>query len=538
MSINPFSGFLSPAPPQDLGLLTVRDLATRVTQRDLEAQRRKEVAADDSRANSYLKIQQDEQGHRFAKEGQKEVEQLLAEYQDAEDQGDPVRLARVTQQLKRFGMDVGQKPDLRSFTGERALPKAPVNLREFTGQDQIANPIDEAIQTELSSRDALRARNAQPETDLPQEDFEAQLISGSQGAPSRYEQDGRTTDEFRKMLPQSPEEETVDLGDVDSPQFQAAAQAEAQDLGDVDSPEFQAAAQAEAKGLPTQGLPRVQSAQGDAPVARRLPTQSLPTVISKGGKQLYESTGPSGRWAPMVSGVFEPFASHENPEIAAAARRAQSVSSKLIEVDGIPPKEAIKIGMDYLQSEATRLTNLERTKIGSKPKYAGTGAGTGILGPKEDRAESIDKYGDNIETAIQHAGIPSSNEKLTAAENAIMSEDPALQKDALKLLLQARSGLTVSEGERRSYTGIDGLLPMVQNQLLGWAGQPMSPTTRKSLLSIIRNMRSVNAKTIQSITAREKRRYLAQNKDKVSKERLEERAAALAGEQDNSDLYE
>lgn len=506
MSVNPFSGFLSPAAPQDLGLLTVKEALARSTQRDLEEQRRKEAASDDTRANSYLKIQQDEQGHRFAKEGQKEVEALLAEYQDAEDQGDPVRLARAAQQLQRFGMTVGKK-DLRAFTGERALPK--MNLSEFTGTVPAEEPL------------------------LPQEDFESQLINETQSTPSRYEQDGQTTEEFRKQLPQSPEE-PVDLGDVDSPEFQAAAKAE--DLGDVDSPEFQAAAAQEVKGLPTQGLPRVQTQQTEQASPRRLPTQSLPTVISKGGQQLYESTGPSGRWEPMVSGVFEPFAAHENPEIAAAAKRAQQVASKLIGVDGIPPKEAIQIGMNYLNQEASRLTNLERTRIGSKPRYSGTGGGNGILGPKEDRAESIDKYGDNIEAAIQHAGIPSSNEKLAAAENAIMSDDPALQKDALKLLLQARSGLTVSEGERRSYTGIDGLLPMVQNQLLGWAGQPMTPTTRKSLLSIIRNMRAVNAKTIETITAREKRRYLAQNKDKVSKDRLEERAAALAGEQDNSDL--
>lgn len=397
MSINPFSGFLAPAPAQDLGLLTVRDALTRSTQRDLEQQRRKEVAADDTRANAYLKIQQDDQGHRFAKEGQKEVEALLAEYQDAEDQGDQVRLSRAAQALKRFGMDVGQKPDLRSFTGERALP--PTNLRDFTGQQQ-------------------------PEADLSQADFEGQLINDTQAAPSRYEQGGQTTEEFRKLLPQSPDDEPVDMGDVDSPEFQAAAAAEA------------APAQAEQTGAP-----------------RRLPTQSLPTVISKGGKQLYESTGPSGRWASMVSGVFEPFASHENPEIAAAARRAQSVSAKLIEVDGIPPKEAIKIGMDYLNSEANRLTNLERTKIGSKPKYSGAGGAAPSMKERKPFNDEMNR------TYMQFKSekLDEQFQGYNAGISAISSANTASQYDALNRLIQARSGLTVSDKERAIYDNLSGM---------------------------------------------------------------------------------
>jgi hypothetical protein len=467
--MNPFSGFLQP--PQQRSPLAgagefVNDLSRLQLSRQQEANRVKEAATDNARADQYLKLQQTDQANRFTQQDQKQVEALLAEYQDAEDQGDQVRLSRAAQQLKRFGMDVSQK----------APPSLPGQL-----------PSPASLQ----------------QKDLSQAEFEEQLISSGQEAPSRYEVDGKTTPEFLKQIGSGP----VDMGDVDSPEFRAAAAAEAR--------------------------PELANTEKQAPP--RLPGQ-LPVVVSRGGKTLYESTGPSGRWTPMVQGVFQPLLANDNPDIALAAQRGQQIATKLIEVDGVAPKDAIKMGMDYVQQEATRLTNLERTKLGSKPR-GGPGVPSGILGPKEDRAESIDKYGDNIQQAIQHAGIPASNEKLTAAESAIMSDDPALQKDALKLLLQARSGLTVSEGERRSYSGVDGLLPLAQNTLLGWAGKPMSPVTRQSLLKIIQNMRQVNAQTIERITAREKRRYLAQNEDKVAPERLEKRAKALAGEEDNSDLY-
>jgi hypothetical protein len=410
------------------------------------------------------------------------------------------------------------------LTGERTLPTVP-NLKDFTGEG-----LDPVAQGEMAARQKLQARMGQEEPELSPEEFERRMIDNPQPEPERYEQDGKTTDEYRKMLPQAPEE-SVDMGDVDSPEFKAAAAQEGTngDVIDLDkespAPLQIGETQAQPPRLSTQLLP------------------SRPTVVSKAGKQLYESTGPSGRWGPMVAGVFEPFLNHDNPEIGAAAKRAQAMSAKLIEVDGVAPKDAIKIGMDYLNGEANRAINLERTKIGSKPRFGGggTSGGSGILGPKDDRAESIDKYGDNIRTALQNAGITASEQKLAAAESAILSDDPALQKDAIKALLQARSGLTVSEGERRSYLGVDGLLPQAENMLLGWAGKPMTETSRRSILSIIRNMRQANAKTIESIKAEEKRRYEAQNKRKVAPEVLRERSDALytppSGGETEEDLY-
>jgi hypothetical protein len=313
----------------------------------------------------------------------------------------------------------------------------------------------------------------------------------------------------------------------------------------VDSPEFkQAASQEGTNGsvmdldaedpTPLQiGEQAPQQANRPPP---RLATQLLPTVVSKGGKQLYESTGPSGRWSPMVSGVFEPFLQHENPEIGSAAKRAQQMASKLIEVDGIAPKDAIKMGMDYLNGEAGRIINLERTKLGTRRSFSGAGGTTtGLLGKNDDRAESVDKYGDNIRSALQNAGIPKSMENVGIAESALMSGDPALQKDGLKALLLARSGLTVSEGERQSYSTLDGGMSLAQDTLAKWTGQPLSPGTVQALLKVVRNIRQVNQTTAKRIADQEERRYRAQNRDKVAPDRLDERARTLRPGDDGPD---
>jgi hypothetical protein len=499
--MNPFSGFLQP-PQQRSPLAGAADTFTDLSRLSLARQQEKnrvaEASTDNARADQYLKLQQTDQASRLGQQDQKQVEALLAEYQDAEDQGDPIRLSRAAQMLKRFGMDVapGKSAGLPGALPSQASPQE-ANLSQEDFESQLiggeAGAYSNVEETELASRDALRKRNAATEPDI------AGHLKSVGGLPplklnSREEQDASGA--------------PVDMGDVDSPEFQKAARDEVR-------PEL--------KNTAAPSLPG-----------------GLPTVISRNGKQLYESTGPSGRWSPMVQSVFQPFTTHANPDIGAAAQRAQQVTAKLIEVDGIAPKDAIKIGMDYLNGEATRITNLARTELGTRPKWGGGGAASGILGPKEDRAESIDKYGDNIRAALQNAGIPKSMEQAGIAESALMSGDPALQKDGLKALLLARSGLTVSEGERRSYSTLDGGLSLAQDTLAKWTGQPLAPGTVKALLSVVRNIRSVNEQTANKIAAQEKRRYEVQNKDKVAPERLKERADALlpnAGADDEESLY-
>jgi hypothetical protein len=497
--MNPFSGFLQPpqqrSPLAGAGEFMV-DLSKLNLARQQEANRVKEAGTDNVRADQYLKLQQTDQASRLGQQDQKQVEALLAEYQDAEDQGDPIRLSRAAQMLKRFGMDVapGKAASLPGALPSQASPQeADLSQEAFESQltGSQAGAYDGVVETELASRDALRKRNASEEPDI------AGHLKSVGGLPplklnTREEQDASNA--------------PVDMGDVDSPEFRNAARDEARpELANTQSPRL---------------------------------AGSLPTVVSRGGKQLYESTGPSGRWTPMVQGVFQPFTSHANPDIAAAAERAKQVTGKLIEVDGIAPKDAIKMGMDYLNGEANRITNLARTELGTRPKWGGGGgATTGILGPKEDRAESIDKYGDNIRAALQNAGIPKSMEQASIAESALMSGDPALQKDGLKALLLARSGLTVSEGERRSYSTLDGGLSLAQDTLAKWTGQPLAPGTVKALLSVVRNIRSVNEQTANKIAAQEKRRYEVQNRDKVAPERLKERADALLPSSGEGDEY-
>ncbi len=536
--MNPFSGFLQPQNNRPLqGLATTQDLLRTVQGNKEMAQRQLENTQQNNRANANLKLQQDYQTHSFEKdahgrtvEEQKQIEGLLAEYQDAEDKykaGDPgaeVRMSRATQMLKRFGMDVSQgqqTPNLRAMTGEQALPTlknpatagtVPGNLSDF----RQSQPIDNVASEELKSRAALQARNAAPEQDLSQEEFEKQLIENPLPEPSRYEENGKTTDEYRKMVHGDEPETTADSDDGGVIDLDAESQAPLQ-IGSA----------------PQEPQP--------AQPPRRLSTQLLPTVISKGGKQLYESTGPSGRWSPMVQGVFEPFLQNENPEIGAAAKRAQQMSSKLIEVDGVAPKDAIKMGMDYLQNEATRLTGLERTKIGSR-RLGGGGAGTGLMGKTQDIAESAQIYDDNART--EAAKIQEEDRQYESIEAAASSGDPALQRDAVNQLLKIRSGSAVTASEDARISQINGLIAQVQDRLGRWTGGAMTPEMARTIQQIVSLKRQVSQAKIKRIYDHQAKLYQAQNRGKTKDPSvLDERAnviregANVVGADPNENLY-
>lgn len=469
--MNPFAAFLQPTNRVIQGAPSFSELENMAAGRRQEKQRALENEQQNTRANAALKLQQDYQSRKFSKEDQAEVEGLLAEYQSAEDQGDQVSLSRAAQKLKRYGMDVspGERspeakglptqllPNLRDFTGQAS--QVPQNLRDFTGS---------------------------PESGLSQEDFEAQLIASAANQPSRYEQGGQTTDEFKSQIQQ-----VDDLGDVDSPEFQAAAaseSAEPVDMGDVDSPEFQAAAKAEA-GEPS-------------PNATGLPTQILRSArgatISKGGQTLYESQGPSGRWQPMVTSVFEPFTSHQTPEIAQAAQRAQAMASKLIGVDGIAPKDAIEFAFKQLNDEANRITGLERTRLGSRPRYGGGGSGGGLYtlgaGGKADAALNDDV--DKVRTMwVNSAGYKKMEEQaglLDDAEAGLMSPDGVAQNNALATLRRIQSGLTLNAQEMRDFSTSAGALENLKRQFSRYIGKGELPEEyKRQVAATMANMRRI-----------------------------------------------
>lgn len=564
--INPFASFLQPQFRTIEGAPSFGEIESigrgrrQDTQRALENTQQHALAQQGARrADAQLKLQQDDQAHRFTADEQKQVEGLLAEYQDAEDQGDQVRLSRATQMLKRFGMDVGQKGavDPQAFTGQKLKPLPGQLLPQvetkgldpraqaFTGAKEEAdlsqedwekqfigeggNPIDQAVETELATREKLRADNAVQEPD----------IAGHLASVGPLKA-------LKLNTPEQQEAEAgpTDLGSVDDPAFKAAADSEVIDLDKEDPTPLQVGQ------LPKVTTAEAPQASGAQPPPR-LPGQLLPTVISKGGKQLYESTGPSGRWAPMVSGVFEPFTQHENPEMSQAAKRAQAHAQQLISVDGVAPKEAIKEAMAYLQGEANRISQTERTKIGSHPRFSGGGGVPGkfqALGPKEDRAESIKGYITESRGAV--GKLNESDRLLAQAEALANSKDPALQRNAIDVLVQSRSGATVSDRERARYDQLDGVLSQAQNYVARWSGGPLDPQYVNKIKMVIAEQRRINASTREEVAADLEEAYAAQNEGKVDQPILERRRKALGktirrdnsseggGSDPNADLYQ
>lgn len=506
--MNPFSAFLQPRNNAIQVPNTFGDLSALAQNRKELKERTREADQNNAVAKGYLGIQQKNQEHQFAEKDRSEVEGLIAEYQDAVARGEPQGIENAVQKMKRFGLDVGPEAEklppgavrddkgaltTRSpFTGLPFGPQNPMNLQQGAVSDD-------------GTPSGVRANDPNDDHELSQKEFEDRLI-GDTMVDSGIE-NSRTDGGFQ----QSGSRPMADPGDAgrNGNVMDLDAASEPNDPGDAgrngqvmdldDQTQAQAPQQAQAQPVP-RGLPGM-----------------LPLIVSRQGKELYR-TGGQGRWSPLVQGVFGPLAAQGDARSQAAGKKAQALAEKLVGVDGISPEQAIKFAMDSYEKDLNRGSAELRTQIGARARAA--------QAPKET-AESIDKYGDNIEQALQHTGIPAAETKLAAAEDAIMSDDPALQKDALKMILQARSGLTVSEGERRSYTMVDGLLPFVQNTWAQWSGQPMSPQTRQSLLNIIQNMRQANSGLRDAISAREVERYKAQNENKLAPKLLERRASAL-----------
>lgn len=490
--MNPFSAFLQPAPQRPLDMSGAGDIVRTVQEGRQFKQRQLENTQQNDRANSYLKIQQDQQSRKFTEEEQKQQEALLAEYHDAVDKFDPsdpgsqVRIQRATEMMKRFGIDSQQSghppANLRAFTGQDLLPSVPkAKPNAEASEKPFQNPIDQAVETEQASREALRAKNEAP---LSQEDAEAKLIADAEAnpAPERMETPEGTTPEARAYLdkahPAGPDElppPTRDMGDVDSPQFRAAAKNEVMDLDEGRPPQQ--------IGQPLETS--AQAPQAAAALPPRLPGQFLPTIISKGGKVLESSPGQAGRYSPMVAAVFEPYTRHENPEIAQAGQKAQALAARLASVDGVTPKQAIEIAGKQMQEEIQGIQQLQRTIIGSRAHVVGSGKGGGDYsvgaGGKADAALNDDV--DKVRTMwVNSAGYKKMEEQagqLDDAEGGLMSPDGVAQNNALATLRRIQSGLTLNAQEMADFEGSAGFLERVKKKFERYLGTGQLPEEYK-----------------------------------------------------------
>lgn len=493
--MNPFSAFLQPptqrSPLEGTGEF-VNQLAQLQQAKRAQAFREKESGLDNARADSYLKLQQGDQARRFSEADKKEVESLLAEYQDAEDQGDQVRLSRATQMLKRFGMDVtpgtpsgsvpqppplpGMLPSVRSAIDPNVQIAGGGQPNDFTGTvDASGNPIGDAIKTEQASREALQTRNEAEASAPPDRDAEVEALLRQKVAPGQK----RVAPPLAPGALPAVEPDPADITDPGTP---SAGTVEADFSADEPQEQTTQAPQAAAAFSPGLG-------------------GGLPVRITKGGKQLYESTGPSGRWAPMVQSVFQAAAQHQDPEFAAAGKRAQEMATKLIGVDGIAPKDAIKFAADQLQNEIQNITNFRRTELGTRPKYGGgggapaSGFATGAL--RTAQGALTDDAWKAIDATMLNYGVRALNATdngLRNAQGGLNSSNPASQRGAIRNILKAMSGLTVNAKEEAGYERLAGLAEQAKNMLAQLTGDEMSPEYISAVKQMLVEWRAESAR--------------------------------------------
>ena len=169
-----------------------------------------------------------------------------------------------------------------------------------------------------------------------------------------------------------------------------------------------------------------------------------------------------------------------------------------------------------------------RRLIGSRRLGAGPGGIPGkfqALGRKEDSAESIAIYITKSQAAV--GKLNESDRLLAQAEALANSPDPALQRNAVDVLVQSRSGATVSERERARYDQLDGVMTGVSNYLSRLGGGAVDPQYMKKIKMVIAEQRRINAVTREEVAADMEEAYAAQNEGKVDSPILGRRKAAL-----------
>lgn len=532
--MNPFSAFLQPrsAPlqvPDTFGALNQASM-----QRKELAERARQADANNAIQQGYLGVQQgqlglqkEKQARQFADQERNEVEGLIQEYQEAVAKGEPQVIQDVLQKLKRFGMEVkqGQAP-------EPAQPKPISSISPFTGMPFLPHSPFQATQANVGDGLSSNARAEDPNDDrlMGQDEFENKLIGDSSAAPESMESGGSTTQEgkdyIQRTTGQSPGMDPGDEGrnggvmDLDTDPGDAGRNGNVMDL---DEPE------------PAQATPQP---------AQRIGPTGLPVIISRGGKQLYES-GNQGRWQPLVSSVFEPYLNQSNPEIAQAAKNAQSLAGKLVGVDGIPPKDAIKFAMDRFEQDATRITDLERTRLGSKPRGGGGLLPGGILGKTDD---SLNDDLDKVRTMwVNSAGYKKMEEQagqMDDAEAGLMSPDGVAQNNALATLRRIQSGLTLNASEMRDFNGAAGALENIKKQFSRYLGQGQLPEEyRRQVQAVMAQMRNTVRQRMERGAQEAYDYWMQSRKRRASPEIIGEKGDALkrslsGGADPNADLYD
>lgn len=446
--MNPFSAFLQPVSRPLEAPNVFGQLGALAQQRKELQERTREADQHNAYNQGMLKLQQDQQAHSFAEQDRKDVEGLISEYQDAVSRGDAQGIQDSIQKMKRFGLDVapekeklppgagrdekGNLTTVSPFTGLPFAPQNPYDLQQGAVSDDGTPPL-------------VRANDPNDDHILSQKEFEDRLIGDSM-TDSGIE-NSRTDGGFQ--LPG----DTADPGD-------AGRNGKVMDL-DAESPAKAAGPEPAQQNQVLPGLPG-----------------GLPIIVSRGGKELYRS-GSQGRWAPLVQSVFGPLAEQQDPKAAEAGKRAQAIAQKLIAVDGISPKDAIEFARDVYEKEMARGSAELRTRLGSQAR------GGSFMKERAPYAnlihQTITEFKDqNLEEGIRG---------YDGAAHSLNSGSPASQYDALRQLVMARSGKTVTDREKADYDQMDGLLGALEKTWDRASGQPLPEDFRQKFNALLADAR-------------------------------------------------
>jgi len=418
-------------------------------------------------SEGYLQNTQHQTAEADKRYGQQEVDKARAQLDAAMELGNSDVVESALNNLRAVGARYG------------------ITVNETRSDAKLTSGVKTPLGAQKAAPDTSAFTGLMPgeDADKSQEAFEKGLIDESESTPkpTRYESGGKTTPEALAAIrpPGGSLPQTVDMGDVDSPEFRAAAAAES--------------------GAPVPGgsLPQ---AKPEAPSDGETPLQGY-SLNGPDGKPLY-SVAPRDvviRQRQRVTNVFDGLASKtDDPQEKALIAQAQATAERLVGVR--PIDDAVKEGLLLYTQGMQRMNVLKGIDLNHKGRALGAGGApatmtSGVVGGKE--GQLLGQLSDDELQLIQHfkanSRFPAMEEAdrgARAALNSLNSANPASQFFAIRQLIQSMSGKTVGAKEEGFYARMSGLADEIANRFNMAAGEEMTPEYRSKVQALLQEMAS------------------------------------------------
>lgn len=262
--------------------------------------------------------------------------------------------------------------------------------------------------------------------------------------------------------------------------------------------------------------PRAEVAEGPAKesgapelmVPGQLPPQrslSTLTITDSKGRPFYQAGGDAksvaDRQRARALGVFQELSKQAGSEgEQRLIRQSGDVAAGL--VGTMPLERAVQHGLDLYRQGMLNSNKLEVVQANRKPRFGGGGS---VGAPKGDgwatgrAGAAMNQFSaemdDTVRITMEKYKLPALNSSdqqvRSAAAGLQRADNPASQRIAVKQIIKAMSGLTVSVQESQFYDQAAGIQAQMENLVSRFTGDEMSPEYVQAINGVVQQWMSL-----------------------------------------------